>query len=74
MYTDIDGHQGRNFALNPNQGLKISAYKDCYTPVAHADRELDKVARYMVHIATTYEDFTPLNHKVITAHSSVRAR
>ncbi|KAI0811003.1 HAD IIID h [Irpex lacteus] len=54
---------GRNFALNPNQGLKISAYKDCYTPVAHADRELEKVGRYMVHIASTCESFAALNHK-----------
>ncbi|KAI0345293.1 HAD-superfamily subfamily IIID h [Trametopsis cervina] len=54
---------GRNFALNPNQGLKIRAFKECHTPEAHADRELDKVAQYMVHIATTYQDFSTLNHK-----------
>ncbi|KAI0690580.1 HAD IIID h [Cytidiella melzeri] len=54
---------GRNFALNHNQGLKISAFKDCHTVVAHADRELDKVARYMIHIAESHEDFTSLNHK-----------
>ncbi|THH30762.1 hypothetical protein EUX98_g3437 [Antrodiella citrinella] len=54
---------GRNFALNPNQGLKIHAFKDAHTPQAMADRELDKVARYMVHIANAHADFTSLNHK-----------
>ncbi|KAK7694024.1 hypothetical protein QCA50_003600 [Cerrena zonata] len=54
---------GRNFALNPNQGLKISAFKDAHTPQAMADRELDKVSRYMVHLANTHRDFTNVNHK-----------
>ncbi|KAI0076439.1 HAD IIID h [Panus rudis PR-1116 ss-1] len=54
---------GRNFALNPNQGLKISAFKEAHTPQAMADRELDKLARYMIHIANTHEDFSKLNHK-----------
>ncbi|CAL1705653.1 unnamed protein product [Somion occarium] len=54
---------GRNFALNPNQGLKISAFKDAHTPPAMADRELEKVARYLVHIANTHGDFTNVNHK-----------
>ena len=56
--------QGRNFALNPNQGLKISPFKDAHTPQAMADRELDRVARYMVHIANAHSDFTSINHKV----------
>ncbi|TDL24930.1 HAD IIID h [Rickenella mellea] len=51
----------RNFALNPRSGLKISAYKDAFTPRAAADRELDKVAKYMVHIASQ-EDFLTLDH------------
>ncbi|THG99973.1 hypothetical protein EW026_g2480 [Hermanssonia centrifuga] len=54
---------GRNFALNPNQGLKIPAFKDAHTPHSMADRELDKVTRYMVHIASTHDDFSILNHK-----------
>ena len=29
-----------------------------------ADRELDKLARYMVHIATAHEDFRQIDHKV----------
>ncbi|PSR83039.1 hypothetical protein PHLCEN_2v5843 [Hermanssonia centrifuga] len=62
--------QGRNFALNPNQGLKIPAFKDAHTPHSMADRELDKVARYMVHIASTHDDFSILNHKVSISKQS----
>ncbi|TFY78669.1 hypothetical protein EWM64_g5342 [Hericium alpestre] len=43
---------GRNFALNPKQGLKISPFKDAHTEQGMADRELDKLARYMLHIAS----------------------
>ncbi|KAG1761675.1 HAD subfamily IIID h [Suillus occidentalis] len=53
----------RNFALNPNEGLKIHAFKNAHTEQAQADRELQKLARYMVHIATI-EDFRTLRHKV----------
>jgi len=53
---------GRNFALNPRQGLKISAFRDAHTPRAMADRELDDLARYLLHIATT-DDMEKLNHK-----------
>ncbi|KAA1469377.1 HAD IIID h [Dentipellis sp. KUC8613] len=53
---------GRNFALNPKQGLKISAFKDAHTPQAMADRELDKLARYMLYIAAQ-EDLEKVNHK-----------
>ncbi|KAF7295523.1 HAD subfamily IIID h [Mycena indigotica] len=52
----------RNFALNPGQGLKISAFKGAATPQATADRELDKLARYMVHIANV-DDFRTLHHE-----------
>ncbi|KAJ7286299.1 HAD subfamily IIID h [Mycena rebaudengoi] len=52
----------RNFALNPKEGLKISAFKNAHTREAMADRELDKLARYMVHIASV-EDFRTLSHK-----------
>ncbi|TFY71885.1 hypothetical protein EVG20_g1136 [Dentipellis fragilis] len=54
---------GRNFALNPKQGLKISAFKDAHTPQAMADRELDKLARYMLYIAVQ-DDLERVNHKV----------
>jgi len=53
---------GRNFALNPNEGLKISPFKNAHTERAAQDRELDKLARYLVHIAGS-EDFRSLNHK-----------
>ncbi|KAI0282703.1 HAD IIID h [Russula brevipes] len=53
---------GRNFALNPRQGLKISAFRDAHTPRAMADRELDDLARYLLHIATI-DDMEKLNHK-----------
>ncbi|KAF8163430.1 HAD-like domain-containing protein [Crassisporium funariophilum] len=52
----------RNFALNPKEGLKISAFKGAHTPEAMADRELMKLGRYMLHIANV-EDFTSLSHK-----------
>ncbi|KAF4615210.1 hypothetical protein D9613_003191 [Agrocybe pediades] len=52
----------RNFALNPNEGLKISAFKHAHTPEAMADKELHKLARYMRHIANV-KDFTTLSHK-----------
>ncbi|KAF8582275.1 ubiquitin family proteint [Ramaria rubella] len=53
---------GRNFALNPNEGLKISPFKDAYTARAAQDRELDKLARYLVFLAGV-EDFRTVNHK-----------
>ncbi|KAL6301591.1 HAD IIID h [Sparassis latifolia] len=53
----------RNFALNPRQGLKILAFKDAHTLQATLDRELDKLARYMVHIARTHDDFRNVDHK-----------
>ncbi|PPQ66466.1 hypothetical protein CVT26_011224 [Gymnopilus dilepis] len=52
----------RNFALNPKEGLKISAFKNAHTPEAIADRELQKLARYLIHIAGV-SDFTTLSHK-----------
>ncbi|KAJ3920896.1 hypothetical protein F5877DRAFT_89174 [Lentinula edodes] len=52
---------GRNFALNPQCGLKIHAFKNAHTPEAQADRELDKLARYMVHIAPL-SDLRSLSH------------
>jgi len=52
----------RNFALNPQEGLKIHAFKNAHTPEALRDRELDKLARYMLHIAPM-DDFRSLKHK-----------
>lgn len=56
--------QGRNFALNPKQGLKIHPFKDAHTPHAQSDRELNKLARYMVYIAVSSGGFENFNHKV----------
>ncbi|RDX56440.1 HAD subfamily IIID h [Lentinus brumalis] len=53
---------GRNFALNPKEGLKISAFKNAHTQAAMADRELAKLARYLLHIANTHEDFRDAKH------------
>jgi hypothetical protein len=55
--------QSRNFALNPNEGLKIRPFKNAHTPQAVADRELHKLARYLVHI-TLVDDFKTLRHGV----------
>ncbi|KAF9246355.1 HAD-like domain-containing protein [Melanogaster broomeanus] len=52
----------RNFALNPNEGLKIHAFKNAHTEQALADRELEKLARYLIHIASV-SDFGTLKHK-----------
>ena len=56
--------QSRNFALNPQEGLKINAFKNAATLQASQDRELDKLARYMLHIAPM-DDFRSLKHKVV---------
>ncbi|KAI0647374.1 HAD subfamily IIID h [Trametes meyenii] len=53
---------GRNFALNPGEGLKISAFKNAHTQAAMADKELAKLGRYLLHIATTHPDFRKANH------------
>ncbi|KIY43901.1 hypothetical protein FISHEDRAFT_62128 [Fistulina hepatica ATCC 64428] len=52
----------RNFALNPQQGLKIKAFKNAATPEAMADRELAKLAIYLRHIAQV-PDFKALSHE-----------
>ncbi|TFK30056.1 ubiquitin family proteint [Coprinopsis marcescibilis] len=52
----------RNFALNPKEGIKISAYKNAHTAEARADRELVKLTRYLLHVANV-EDFRTLKHK-----------
>ncbi|KAG7092885.1 hypothetical protein E1B28_009195 [Marasmius oreades] len=52
----------RNFALNPQSGLKIQAFKNAHTPQSLADRELSKLSRYLVYIAGI-TDFKGLSHK-----------
>jgi ubiquitin-like domain-containing CTD phosphatase 1 len=55
---------GRNFALNPTEGLKIHAFKHAHTAQARSDRQLYQVGKYMVHIAQTASDFTQVDHNV----------
>jgi hypothetical protein len=69
--TSLRVFQGRNFALNPRQGLKISAFKEAHTPRAMADRELDDLAKYLLHVASI-EDMETLNHKVgLQSHGDI---
>lgn len=52
----------KNFALNPQSGLKISAFKNA--PVTrHNDRELFQLEKYLTRIADREMDFTKLKHK-----------
>ncbi|RXW22313.1 hypothetical protein EST38_g3536 [Candolleomyces aberdarensis] len=53
----------RNFALNPKEGIKIHAFKNAHTSEAMADRELEKLTRYLLHI-TSFDDFRTIAHKV----------
>jgi len=52
----------RNFALNPKEGIKISAFKEAHTEEAMRDRELVRLTRYLLH-AATFDDFRSLTHK-----------
>lgn len=66
IWTKIESFgnwKSRNFALNPGEGLKIHPFKNAHTQEAMADRELDKLSQYMLHIANI-EDFRTLKHKV----------
>ena len=63
IITFLSLHQSRNFALNPREGLKVSAFKNAHTPEGLADRELYKLTRYLLHIAN--KDFTTLLHKAM---------
>jgi len=65
----IDVPQSRNFALNPREGLKIAAFKNAHTPEGMADRELEKLSLYLIHIAQR-SDFTALTHKVCLQRTS----
>ncbi|KAI8901169.1 HAD-like domain-containing protein [Globomyces pollinis-pini] len=52
---------GRNFAMNPQSGLKISVFKNA--PVMKAtDRELVHLTKYLLQL-TLVPDFGKLNHK-----------
>lgn len=51
----------RNFALNPREGLKIQAFKNAYSAEALADRELEKLGKYLTHVANV--DFRTQSHK-----------
>jgi len=50
----------RNFAMNPQNGLKITAYKN-YAQSQH-DRELFELSKYLKHIFS-FDDFTKLDFK-----------
>lgn len=64
----------RNFALNPQSGLKISPYKHSQTTNAAAtDRELFYLMRYLSLIAREEADFTSLNHKHWKQYAAARA-
>lgn len=64
----------RNFALNPQSGLKISPYKHSRTTNAAAtDRELFYLMRYLSLIAREEPDFATLNHKHWKQYSAARA-
>lgn len=52
----------KNFALNPQSGLKISAFKNAPVSREH-DRELYHLEGYLARIAEHESDFTTLKHK-----------
>eukprot|EP01027_Heterolobosea_sp_BB2_P016360 GEZU01023305.1.p1 GENE.GEZU01023305.1~~GEZU01023305.1.p1 ORF type:complete len:268 (-),score=93.56 GEZU01023305.1:247-1050(-) len=52
---------GRNFAMNPQNGLKIKAFKNAPT-TRDNDRELYYLAKYLKHIAKL-DDLSTLKHK-----------
>nr|CAG4652021.1 EOG090X0A5K [Triops cancriformis] len=57
MFDDIR----RNFALNPQNGLRIRAFREAHLN-RHQDRELLHLSQYLSCIATL-EDFSQLNHR-----------
>lgn len=52
----------RNFVLNPGEGIKISAFKLDGTLESQNDRELEKLGRYLVWLAS-HADFKEVDHK-----------
>ncbi|KAM9782189.1 ubiquitin-like domain-containing CTD phosphatase 1 [Syngnathus typhle] len=57
MFDDI----GRNFLMNPQNGLKIRPFMKAHMN-REKDRELQKLSEYLKEIAAL-DDFTTLNHK-----------
>lgn len=57
MFDDIR----RNFLMNPNNGLRISAFRHAHINRA-TDRELLRLAKYLKAIANV-DDFGTLNHR-----------
>jgi len=51
----------RNYVFNPGQGLVIRPYRKSATRAA-TDRELEKLAVYLLHIAMTRSTFEGLRH------------
>lgn len=62
----------RNFALNPQSGLKIVPYKNS-RQTHSSDRELFYLMRYLSLIAREGIDFSGLNHKNWKSYCSARA-
>ena len=52
---------GRNFAMNPQSGLKIRAYKHSSSS-RQSDRELLYLQEYLLAIAQEVQDFSTLDH------------
>lgn len=51
-------------------GIKIPAFKDVATsPAARSDRELERLTRYLLHVASA-DDVSALNHKVCAVAAS----
>lgn len=57
MFDDIR----RNFLMNPQNGLRIKAFREAAKNM-HKDRELLRLSRYLKIIAG-YDDFSQLNHR-----------
>ncbi|XP_033757287.1 ubiquitin-like domain-containing CTD phosphatase 1 [Pecten maximus] len=66
MFDDIR----RNFIMNPQNGLRIKAFREAHQNRAK-DRELLKLAKYLKDISTV-DDFTTLNHRKWEKYRSKR--
>lgn len=58
MFDDIR----RNFLMNPKSGLRIKPFSQCHQN-REKDKELLKLATYLLNIARNCDDFNKLNHK-----------
>ncbi|KAL7053077.1 hypothetical protein AAHC03_01415 [Spirometra sp. Aus1] len=63
MFDDVR----RNFAMNPQSGLRIHSYRDAHVNYA-TDKELLYLADYLDLIALLEPDFTKLNHHKWSAY------